>query len=133
MSEVPEWIIKQIQDARQLFGVGGIEWHITARLSDKPHGSDEFDGGCFIDSVYLNAEIEIKDNLENTERSRQTIYHEVLHVAHQEIDSVVRDLFKQAPKSSRRIYRKFYYEAVERFVQRTTRAICENLKAGESE
>lgn len=127
MNELPEWMKEHIQDARGLFGVGGAEWHITARLSDKPAGSKGFDGSCWADATYLNAEIELNEDLPDDENGKEKIYHEVLHVAHQEIDQMAFDAMSHLPKRERKIYRNLYEAAVERFNQRISRSICARL------
>jgi hypothetical protein len=130
MQYIPDWITKNVQDGRELFGVGGVEWHITVRLSDKPNGDKGCDGAVDVDAVYLNAEIELKDTLEDNEIARAEIYHEVLHIPHQEIDHWVHQIIRELPEEQGKIYRYSYDELVERFIQRISRSVCCNLKAG---
>lgn len=124
MSDVKDWMVERIQEARELFGVGGADWHVRARLSDKPLGDAENDGSCQVDAVYLNATIELQPDMENNEAGRAIIYHEVLHVAHEEVDRAARAMMDRLPRKERKLLRKVYYEAVERFVQRTSRSVC---------
>lgn len=118
----------RIQEARELFGVGGVEWHVLVKLSDKPLGNDQNSGACRVDAVYLNATVEFHPDLADDETGRQVIYHEVLHVAHEEVDRAAGAMMDKLPRKERKILRKAYYELVERFVQRTSRSVCAGLK-----
>jgi hypothetical protein len=128
MQPVPDWMLKHIQDARSLFGIGGPEWHVTARLTDKPLGSEDNDGGVHVDGVYMNAQIEMRDGLEDNDNARDDIYHEVLHIPHDEIDHLVSRIIGELPEADQDRYHDLYNELVERFVQRLSRSICAGLK-----
>jgi len=128
MNDAPEWLVKHIQDARQLLGLGGEEWHFTVKTSEKPGGTDDLDGQINVDSVYMNANIEIINTLEDGDRSQEVAYHEVIHAAMEDINRIAYMAIRAMPKGRRKTVRKFYNEAVERFVTRTSRTLCANLK-----
>lgn len=131
MSDVPDWIIKHAQAARDLHGLGGAEWHFFIEMNDRPGGHDEFDGVCSPDANYQNANIEIKRSIPDNERGREVIYHEVAHVAHADIDQVVERIWKALPKKERKLYEALYREAVERFITRSTRALLAAIRPQE--
>jgi len=114
---IPTWIIERVQEARDLFGVGGPEWSITLKLTDRP-GGHEADGYTTTDPVYLNATIELWTGLQDDQNGREAVYHEVLHVAHSEIWRIITD------KGETDDYRA----AVERFVTRVTRSLISQIK-----
>lgn len=128
MRQVSDWMLKHIQDARSLFGVGGAEWHITAKLTDKPLGTDECNGSVTVDATYLNATIELHEDLEDNDVARDSVYHEVLHIPHEEIDHLVAGIIGELPADVRDRYDTLYHETVERFVQRVSRSICAGLR-----
>ena len=128
MQQTPDWMLKHIQDARGLFGVGGPEWHITAKLTDKPLGGDEYNGGVNVDAIYMNATIELKDTLTDNDVAKDVIYHEVLHIPHEEIDHLVFSIIEELPTDeAKQRYHALYRDTVERFIQRVSRSICAGL------
>lgn len=126
---VPQWMIDTIQEARELYGVGGAEWHITATLSDKPGGNADNNGSCKPDSVYKNAKIELHPDLQDDEIGRHNIHHEVFHIAHSEVDEMVSHIIDNVDEDKQDFYRGLYREVYERMVQTVTRSIC--LHTGE--
>jgi hypothetical protein len=133
MSNPPEWIIRHVQDARDLFGIGGPEWHIYVELNDRPNGSDSYNGFASVDYRYLNANIEFNRGLEDDEVGQQVIYHEVLHISHQVVDDVALDAINRLPEAEQEIYRQLYKDAVEQFIQRVSRSIVYRLRPANAE
>lgn len=124
---VPDWMIRHIQDARELFGIGGADWHVTVLLSDRPGGHDDCDGFISCDPVYQNANIEMAHTVKDDETGRAEIYHEVLHAALENVARVADAAIGELPKRQRRIYRKLYRDAVENFVQTMSRSLVSRL------
>ena len=125
---VPAWLIKHIQDARSLFGVGGSEWHVYVVMVNEPGGCSELNGFCKVDAVYLNADLEFKSDLSDDDIGRNAAYHEVLHIVHQEVDQVAFMALNRLGKKQRKILKQVYREAVERFIQRMSRSITANVR-----
>lgn len=121
--DAPDYIIEYVQEARELFGVGGLEWHFFIEMTDKPGGDAENGGFCSVDPVYMNATLEFAESLENSVKTREHVYHEVLHVSHGWIDLVVRNMLQGVPESQREIYEMMYRNEVESFVQRLARCL----------
>lgn len=120
-SITPEWLTDLVQDTRRLLGIGD-DWHVFVEMK---HMS-ESNGSTQADSVYLNADLCFSTKLAPGELSRQVVAHELLHVAHQEIDSVVERMCV-CP-----LVRVMYDEAVERFCQRITRALASQVRPKET-
>jgi len=127
MSEVPPYLKKHIQDARRLFGVGGPEWHVCIELDDKKLDAD-IAGMTVANGVYMNATITFPTDIQDDEAARVNAFHEVLHVAMEPVDLVVRRMLDELPESIGDLYRAFYADAVENFVQRMARSICAHLR-----
>ena len=119
---IPDWLFAHIQQARDLFGVGGAEWHITAKMSDKPGGSSTSDGTCQFNFRYLNATLEFNTSLENNSNGHETAIHEVGHVALAEIEEVVEGIVMQIPEERRDFFREQFGDAIERYLQRISRS-----------
>jgi len=133
MTGIPEWIQEYIQEARGLYGLGGPDWHFFINLVKKPGGSKQFSGCTHTDLAYKNANIDLKDDLEDNETSRENIHHEVLHVAHNEIDGVVASMIANLPKDKRDFFREMYHDASERHVQTLARCICHHVMKRDSQ
>lgn len=131
MPKVPDFLISYIQQARDLFGLGGAEWHITAKLSDKPNGSAKTAGSASTDYQYLNASLEFIDTLEAGSEAREIVLHEIGHVAHAEVDNAVDFLLVQVDEDRREHFRELYNEAVERYLQRLSRSLVYHGKLEE--
>lgn len=123
---VPEWIVQAAADARDLLGVDG-GWHVTVALSDCPGGDEENNGHCHIDTAYLNADIELARDLEEGREGRRIIMHEVMHITHSEIDQIVWQILAGLPKRERKQFKEMYCAAVERLLQRVTRAMSRQI------
>ena len=129
MSEMPKWIDEAVQDARRLFGLGGMDWHFYVKLSDKPGGDEDNDGTIYCDSVYLTANIELNTNLKDDEVGFSAVYHEVLHAAHESVDHLVQEtIIKEVPEEKRELFKQLYRDGIENFVQRISRSVVGNLK-----
>lgn len=133
MSKAPDYVKEYIQEARNIFGLNGPEWHFTILMTDRPGGRGNSDGWCLSDGVYMNADIEIREGIEDRELIRNHVFHEVLHAVHAEIDSVVEQMEDLIPKRERKVIRETYEKALERFVQRTARSVCYAVAPREAE
>lgn len=124
--ELPAWLLEEVQDARRLLGVGD-DWHITVKVVDHPNGDADNDGTCYVSANYLNATIEFARDMTQNEQGRHVILHEILHVAYAEIDQVVKTGFSVLPKGERGRMKGLYEAAVERVLQRMSRAIARRV------
>ena len=120
---LPDFLLAYIQQGRDLFALGGAEWHITAKLSDKPNGNPACAGSAKTDFKYLNASLEFADTLEPGPSTRGIVLHELGHVAHAEIDNAVDFILAQMDEERRDHFRELYDEAVERYLQRLSRSL----------
>jgi len=127
MSEAPEWLVELVQDTRRLLGVGG-DWHVNLRVVDSPHDDPTNSAAVTPDGVYLIATIEVARDVENSDEGRRIVMHEVMHIAHTELDLIVSQILAGLPKRERRRFRKLYEDGVERFLQRTTRAMVRHIR-----
>lgn len=120
-SDLPDWLIEAITDARRLFGVGD-NWRITGVLQDDPGQDRDSDAACMPDVVYFNAELEFARDLANDERGRRVVMHEILHIAHSEIDWVIKSFV-----GDNEIAWQMYEDSVERFLQCLTRGMVRHI------
>lgn len=127
MSELPAWLIEELQDARQLLGVGD-EWHIVATVVDHPNGDENNDGMCCPDATYLNARMEFSRDLAQDANGRFVVLHEMLHVTHAEVDQVVDTALGGLSEGERGRMRELYEAAVERSLQRMSRAMARHIR-----
>jgi len=128
---IPEWIANYVSEARKLYGLDGYDWHFFITLVKKPGGSKKFAGCTRTDRAYKNVNIDLKDDIEDSETARENIHHEVLHVAHNEIDGVVATMIANLPKAQRAYFREIYHDVTERHVQTLARCICAQVKPKE--
>lgn len=135
MSEsVPKWISEKLAEARRLFGLGGTDWHFTVKMTDKPGGNYCYFGSINCDSVYQDCEIEFSNELIDDKAGKITVYHEVAHAAHENIDHLVKEtLLNEIPKDKRGMLHKLYIDEVENFIQRLSRSIVENIECNDNE
>jgi len=117
MTEVPDWIIDKVKQARDLFGVGGPEWSISLKMNDRPGGHEAY-GYTVTNPTYLNATIEFAADLKDDETGQEAVLHEVLHIALSEIWHIIveKDEIDE------------YTEAMERFITRVVRSIISQNK-----
>lgn len=71
-NQLPSWLIEYIQEARDLFSIGGAEWSIYTKLTDKPAGNSGNSGSATKDWRYLNATLEFSTELEEGGQARET-------------------------------------------------------------
>lgn len=121
---IPDWLFTYIQNARDLFGIGGVEWSIHAKLSDKPGGSAGNAGWTHTNFKYLNADLEFLNTLEPSKQTFATAVHEIGHVALFEIDSAMDAILMQIPEERREFMEEQYIAAQERYLQRLSRAFA---------
>ena len=100
-----------------------MEWHITAKLSDKPNGSADTAGSALTNFKYLNASLEFIDTLQPGNEAKAIVLHELGHVAHAEIDDAVDFILAQVDEDRRGHFRELYDEALERYLQRLSRSL----------
>ncbi len=133
MNQVPDWITQCIDEARGVFGVGA-EWYVEVKMMDNPGGDGDNDGACRADAVYLNATLEFARDLEEGERGRRVIFHEVGHIALAQLNLAVGYILSGIfDESQREIFRKIYDDAEEQVLQRFTRAMSANRRVGNLE
>jgi hypothetical protein len=120
---IPDFLFGYVQQARDLLGVGGAEWHITAKMSDKPGGKESTDGTCSYDYRYLNASLEFNTRLEDGSAAREIALHEVGHIALSEIEEAFLGALKQVPEDRQDFFRELFDDAEERFLQRLSRSL----------
>lgn len=125
---IPTWAEEELQNARLVFGVGN-DWHVYANWVTVTQAGKESDGSCKADCVYLTANIDLRNKLEQGKYSQRVIFHEVGHVAHSEIDNVVENYILESvlDDTQRQFFMSLYSEALERFLQRLTRGLLENF------
>ena len=130
MNETPSWITTYLERYRALLGIGH-EWHITHKVVDHPNRDPSNAAGCWPDTTYYNARIEIARDVHDDLHGKRVLLHEVWHIAHAEVDRAVDYLVEQLPPAQQTLLRQLYDEAVERFIQRTTRAMVRTLSVWE--
>lgn len=132
--DIPEWLFDDLQDARLMFNVGD-EWHINVRLTDRPSGSDNNAGCCATDYAYLNADLEFARDLErySPAKRRRIVIHETLHIATAEIVAIVDEMSEGLGKHERRQWKRRHREAIERFIQRTSRGMTQHFAPAEEQ
>lgn len=118
-----------IQEARQLFGLGGAEWSITGKQTDAPGGRIGPSGNTDTNARYMNATIELVEGAD-----REVCYHEVMHVAMYEIDILIEQIMAQLPEDRRDFFMEVFTDAEERFINRIVRNLLANIhKEGSNE
>jgi len=76
------------------------------------------------DSAYYSANIHIRADIEDTRDWRETLIHEVLHVAHARIDDVVAQaLIDNLPGDAQPIAKEMYRQALEGFIELTAKSL----------
>lgn len=131
MGSVPEWLTDLVQDARRLLGVGD-DWSITVRVDRLPGGSPDNDAACEPDAVYLNADLTFAPDVQPGETAQMLVLHEVLHVAHAELDELVAVICAGLPKNEQIRMRDLYDDGVERMLQRISRAMVRHIRPQEN-
>lgn len=131
MTNIPDWMEKYIQEARGLYGVGGPDWHFSAEIMDELEGHPTAAATTKTNYAYKNVEINFLSGYEEGEKAREDCHHEVLHVAHVELDQIVDSITAQLPKGKRKYFRQIYDDANERFVQTLARCICHHVVSKE--
>ncbi len=127
MTNIPDWMEKYIQEARGLYGVGGPDWHFSAEIKDKLKGHPTAAAFTETNFVYKNVNMYFLSDCEDDNKSRENCHHEVLHVAHVELDQIVDSIIAQLPKGKKKYFRQIYDDADERFVQTLARCICHHV------
>ncbi len=124
-NEAPGWIVKKVQFARNIWGVGGGDWHISVTMNDRPAFDPEAAGAVTVDLTYLNAGIEFSREAEEEEDEQWLAYalHEVGHIALEEIRDVTRKAIARLPAREQVLFSELMAEAHERFLQRASRGI----------
>ena len=130
---IPDWLFDCVQEVRDLFGLGGVEWSFCVKLSDKPGGRDNWEGSAATDYQYLDARLEFTDCIKPGNDAREAVLHEVGHVAHAEIDGVVDMILRQLDDERRSHFTELYTGAVERYLQRLSRALVYNIRPKEED
>lgn len=126
MAKVPDYIFNMCQIARDVFALGGADWHINVKMSDKPGGENSNNGFTDVDVTYKNASIEFFDGLDHSDATLEIVLHEMAHVAHSEIDKAFYIARDSAPESERQGLDDLYRLAVERFCQTISRTLVYN-------
>lgn len=117
-----DWIHKTVSEARKIFGVGP-EWSVSIKQTDKPGGSEWYGGYVHVDSAYLNADMELMEDIKEDDKGRRTIYHEVAHIGHGEVNRIAYLAFDELSEEQRKIFKELYQDAVERYCQRIARSL----------
>jgi len=120
---IPDWILSILEDGRNLFGLGGPEWDVHVKMTDKPGGNAAAGGWALVNSKYLDADIELSVDLDNNRTGRAAILHEVLHVALHETDDMVDDIIEQLDEDRQEYFHTAYTKAMERTIQRISRSM----------
>lgn len=131
-TDAPEWLTDMVQDARRLLGVGD-DWQVSVNVVRIPGGDAANDAACTPDAVYLNADLDFAPDLQPSETTRAIVLHEVLHIAHAELDALASVICEGLPKSERLRMRDLYDDANERTLQRISRAMARHIRPQEGE
>lgn len=127
--KAPEFIERLVQEARELFGVGGPEWRVIVRMSDKPGGKSETTAVTLTTYNYMESILEFNSTSEDDHDSREVAYHEVLHIAHGFVDEAVESIIQQIDEDRREFFRGYYKDEMEKFVTRISRSVAYGLRA----
>lgn len=124
----PEWAQEYFNDVRNLLGIGR-EWELWFKLSDVPGGFEEADGHCNYDARYLKATISIRrDLVDNSERARYVIMHELLHIVLARFDLACDRLTDFVPEAQKEHAAELVLDAMEQTIESLTRALQRELK-----
>lgn len=118
---IPDWLFEYVQAARDIYGITGPDWAIRSKVSDRPNGKD-VSGSTITDARYMNANIVFSTDLEEGDRAREVVIHEIGHVAMFEIDGAFESLLAQVDEARREFLREVFEDAEERFLQRLSRS-----------
>lgn len=119
--DVSEWIRDYACDVRDLFGLS--EWRLWLKLADTPSGKEYTDGSTELSTRYLKATITIRRALEDDDRIRHVVMHEMTHVLLGYIDQCVNRLIDMVPDEQREHALELYTDAEEQTIERLTRAL----------
>lgn len=119
--DVPEWIREYACDVRDLFGLS--EWKLWVKLADAPSGKENTDGSTELNTRYLKATITVRRGLDDDDRIRHVIMHEMAHVLLGHIDQCVNRLIDMVPDEQRAHALELYSDAEEGTIERLTRAL----------
>ena len=125
-SDYLPWLQTAVQDARDLLGVGGPEWHFFVSVEDNPHGCDRAAAATVVDC--LNVDIRFRPDLPLNNTTRQQVLHEVMHVALSSLDNIAFSFFDGSISGRGLLARRLYEDEQERTIQRVTRALTNGLR-----
>jgi hypothetical protein len=125
--DIPKAITDIVNSGRNFLGIDPA-WHIYLKMDEKPAGSDRFAASTNADASYLNAHLVFAPCVEAEVHKIkvQYVWHELLHVSLAELDAVIDEMMTFLPKKIRKLLKFKSEEMVERFIQRTVRAILDN-------
>ena len=124
----PEWAQTYFNDVRDLLGIGR-DWELWFALADTPGNNEDADGNCHYDARYLKATITMRRGLvNNEERARYVIMHELLHVALARFDLACDRLINFIPEAHHKHAQELVIDVMEQTIETLTRAFQRGLK-----
>lgn len=129
-TDLPTWAQTYAQDCRDLFGLG--DWPIVVKLVRAPNNDIENEGYSSVNVRYLTARIEIRSGMSD-EDTRQTIMHEMLHVALAPIEQYHLRIRELVDEKLREHVDELQSDGTEQAIQRLTRALMRQIKPPKQE
>jgi len=125
---LPAWAERYIRIWRERLLLE--HWAIKAYINLCVHDDPEARGGCTADSHRNTANIALRADLEDEKEWRQTIIHEMVHVAHAQIDHAIECvIIPELPIEAQELAKNAYRQHMESFVDLLAitlyRASCE--------
>lgn len=126
--KVPAWVATEVNRARAGLGIHPA-WYISIAISDKPHGKEEHDAAVYCEPEYMQAGIEIKEEVAISEnlKHRELIWHEVAHVLLSPMMDMARQISNQLPDEE---LAKFAFRQMENAEEQAIVQLTNGLRVG---
>jgi len=98
--------------------LGLNDWNVAVRLELAIDGDETTRGAVEIYQNIHKAIIKIRADVEDNAEGQQTVVHELLHVKHEKIDQLVRDVvLPELDKQAANVVRSVYLNVLEEFIE----------------
>lgn len=115
INTLPDWVQPYVLYWRKILRLEHIEVRTKQTLA--PHGASDSAGSAVNWPAYNIAWLEFRADIEDEKEWRETVIHEVLHVAHARVDAVVWNmLLPRLNHDAQEIGREAYRQAMESFI-----------------
>lgn len=122
-TSVPQWLVDRVIMWQELLHLE--HWHIRIDLALCVGDDPDNRAQCHQQHHIRMATLTFRADIQDDEEWNAHIAHEVLHVAHAQVDEMVESLIEQLPEQMADYALKQYVNAIEPFVENMSRTLLE--------